>query len=82
MIPVKTKHSNLTLVAEGCGDLPATLVVNDAGQEELETCWELSDDDLERIIKDRRVYLYTMGRTVPPMLMTTESLIDDGRATQ
>ena len=77
MIPVKTKHSNLTLVAEGCGDLPATLVINSAGQEELETCWELSDDDLKHIIENRKIYLYTMGRTVPPMLITSESLIEE-----
>ena len=82
MIPVKTKHSNLTLIDEDCGELPATLVINNAGQKELETCWELSDDDLKHIIENRKIYIYTMGLTVPPMLITAESLIDDEVATQ
>jgi len=73
MTPVKTPYSNITYVAEGCNDLPATLAKNPSGQDEVETCWELSDEEVEQVVKDKRVFLYIMGKTVPPLYMTTES---------
>lgn len=75
MKPVKTEYSNITFVAEGCGDLPATLFLHPEGHEEVETCWELSDADIERILRDRRIYLYTVGRSVPPMAITAQSIL-------
>ena len=75
MKPIKTDYSNITFVADGCGDLPATLFLHPDGHEEVETCWELSDSDVERILQDRRIYLYTMGRSVPPMAITAQSIL-------
>lgn len=78
MIPVKTDYANIVFTAEGCRDLPGTLAVNEKGIPEVETCWELSDEELAQVIKTRRIFLYTVGRTVPPMALTTASQITFG----
>lgn len=73
MTPIKTPYSNITYVAEGCNDLPATLTKSPSGQDEVETCWELTDEEIEQVIRDKKIYLYIMGTAVPPLYMTTES---------
>ena len=78
MTPVRTEYSNVTFRAEGCIDLPGTAVTNPDGFPEVETCWELTDAELEQITKERRIYLYTMGRSVPPMFLSAVSLLRFG----
>ena len=78
MIPVKTDYANVVFTAEGCKDLPGTLAVNEDGPPEVETCWELSEEELAQVIQTRRIFLYTMGRSVPPMVLTTASQITFG----
>ena len=46
MNPIRTDYSNITYVAEGCDDLPATLAKNTSGRDEVETCWELTDEEV------------------------------------
>lgn len=74
MEPIKTDYSNITFKAEGCGDLPATLLENTEGGHVVETVWELTDEEIERITRDRRLYLYIVGAGVPPLLPSTECL--------
>lgn len=78
MIPVKTEYANIVFTAEGCEDLPGTLAVNENGTPEIETCWELSTEELEQVNKTGRIYLYVMGRSIPPMALTTASQITFG----
>ena len=78
MIPVKTDYANIVFTAEGCKDLPGTLAVNEDGHPEVETCWELSEEELAQVMQTRRIFLYTMGRSVPPMMLATESQITLG----
>lgn len=78
MIPVKTDYANIVFTAEGCEDLPGTLAVNENGFPEVETCWELSEEELAQVTQTRRIFLYTMGRGVPPMLLTTASQLAIG----
>ena len=78
MIPVKTDYANIVFTAEGCKDLPGTLAVNEDGYPEVETCWELSEEELAQVMQTRRIFLYTMGRSVPPMMLATESQITFG----
>ena len=77
MQPVRTEYSNITYVADGCLDLPATICQRPEGKEVIETVWELSDEELEQVMKDRRIYLYIMGRQVPPVLLSAESYRED-----
>lgn len=42
----------------------------------VESCWELDAEDLENIKNNGgRVYLYIQGAVVPPVLLTTESMV-------
>ena len=73
MNPITTERTNVTYTAEGCSDLPASILMNpESGNWEVETCWELSDEEVEQIIKDRKIYLYIQGKAVPPLLLTTK----------
>ena len=73
MTPIRTDYSNVTYTAEGCFDLPATIADRQDGSQEVETIWELTDEELEQINKDRRVYLYIMGRQMPPVFLSVRS---------
>ena len=73
MTPIRTEYSNVTYTAEGCFDLPATIASRQDGSQEVETVWELTEEELEQIIKDRRVYLYIMGRQMPPVFLSAKS---------
>ena len=77
MIPVKTDHTNINLTKEGCKDLPGTTYSYEDGGTGIETCWELTPEDLERLLKMERpcIFVYMQGATVPPMLLSTECLI-------
>ena len=75
MKAVQAEYANVVFKKEGCFDLPGTIAQRQDGEEEIETVWELSDEDLERINRDRRVYLYIMGRAMPPVFLSTESEI-------
>ena len=76
MTPIKIPYSNITYTAEGCHDLPATLVQLPDGHEEVETVWELTDEEIEQIVRDRRIYLYIIGRSGPPVCLATEPCIE------
>ena len=73
MTPIRTEYSNATYTADGCFDLPATIASRQDGSREVETVWELTDEELEQINKDRRVYLYIMGRQMPPVFLSVRS---------
>ena len=73
MTPIKTDYSNVTYTADDCFDLPATIASRQDGSLEVETVWELTEEELEQIIKDRRVYLYIMGRQMPPVFLSVKS---------
>lgn len=74
MRPIRTDCSNIIYVADGYGDLPATLFEGRNGNYEVETVWELTGEEVEQIVKGKRFYLYIMGTSVPPLLLTSESL--------
>ena len=72
MKPIRTEYSNITYTAEGCDDLPATRCVSPSGKEEVEVCLELIDEEVEQVIRNKKVYLYIMGRSVlndPPKMV-------------
>lgn len=74
--PVKTETCNAVLTLEGCQDLPVTRYINaDNNEEGVESCWELTPDEIKQIQETGKVYLYIQGNTIPPVLLTTESCI-------
>lgn len=76
MIPIETYYSNIIFSAEGCKDLHATLIHNEDGPAEIETCWKLSEEELKHIAQTGCIYLYTMGRWIPPVLLSVASKVD------
>ena len=75
MIPIETYYSNITLSAEGCKDLHGTLFHHDNAPDEIETCWKLSEEELKHIAQTGCIYLYTMGRWIPPVMLSVTSKV-------
>lgn len=77
MKPVRTETTNAVYTLKGCNDLPVTRYENvDNKEMGVESCWELDAEDLENIKNNgERVYLYIQGAVVPPVLLTTESMV-------
>jgi hypothetical protein len=79
MKPIITEKTNITLVGEGCGDLPARAGEVD-GESVIETVWALDQDDLEALMETRRFYLTVYGSAHPPIALTVESLLGNATA--
>lgn len=75
MIPIETYYSNITFSAEGCKDLHGTLIHHDNAPDEIETCWKLSEEELKHIEQTGCIYLYTMGRWIPPVILSVTSKV-------
>jgi len=76
MIPIETYYSNITFSAEGCKDLHGTFIHHDNAPDEIETCWKLSEEELKHIAQTGCIYLYTMGRWIPPVMLSVTSKVD------
>lgn len=76
MIPIETYYSNIIFSAEGCKDLHGTLIHNENGPDEIETCWKLSGEELTHIAQTGCIYLCTMGRWIPPVMLSVTSKVD------
>lgn len=76
MIPVRTDNTNTVFKGEGCHDLPCTGYTYDDGVTKgIETCWELSAEELEEVIKSRRIFVYVMGSRIQPLFLSVKSEI-------
>ena len=54
---------------------PCLLYTSDAA-DEIETCWKLSEEELKHIARTGCIYLYTMGRWIPPVMLSVSSKVD------
>ncbi len=52
------------------------MTYNEDGVPEIETCWKLSEEELEHIRHTGRIYLYTMGSGIPPVMLSVVSKIE------
>lgn len=76
MKPVRTETTNAVYTLEGCNDLPVTKYTNvDNREEGVESCWELTPEEIKQVQETGKVYLYIQGQIVPPVLLTTESMV-------
>ena len=75
MIPIETYYSNIIFSAEGCKDLHGTLIHHDDAPDEIETCWELSEEELKHIAQTGCINLYIMGRWLPPVMLSVTSKV-------
>lgn len=82
MVPVITNTTNVILVApegqEGSvGKLPSTRYVlhtPDGDMPSICSCWELSDEEIEKLKETKRIYFHTYGETHPPIMLTVDKL--------
>lgn len=76
MKPIETESTNALYTLEGCNDLPVTKYTNvDNHEEGVESCWELTPEEIETVTKTGKIYLYIQGQVIPPVLLTTESMV-------
>lgn len=65
---VKFPEVDTIAVADGCFDLPLAQAVS--GEDQIPTlisCWELSDEELENVIKTRKIWLRILAVRTPPV---------------
>lgn len=76
MRPIQTDTTNIILTAEGCRDLPATIMQYGDGRQEFETCWELDPKELATVQRAGKIYLSVAGRAHPPVRLAVESVLE------
>ena len=74
MKPVTFKESNTTFKAEGIPDLPAFVGSNQEGSPVIISKWELSEEEIQKIIKNKSIFLVVSGEGMPPLSMHTETV--------
>lgn len=80
MIPVKTETTNCILKGPTPDviDLPVTMFNLSNGRACVESCWQLSEEDLKTIIETGKIYFNIQGSIHSPILLSTESIIGGG----
>ena len=77
MKPVKTENSNSVLKGyENVADLPITRLKYEDESHVVESCWELSKEELEKVKETGRVYFVCIGDTHPPILLSVKSELE------
>jgi hypothetical protein len=77
MKPVKTENSNAVLKGyENVEDLPITRLQYEDGTHAVESCWELSKEELEKIKETGKVFFVCIGDTHPPVLLSAKSQLE------
>lgn len=79
MKAIKTESTNTLLLgnSENVFDLPVTKVDFEDGTAGVESCWELSKEEIEEAIKTGRVYLLCLSYTHPPIAPAVYSILDE-----
>jgi hypothetical protein len=80
MKPIETSSTNSILKApqdsENVIDLPITRLQYMDGTHAVESCWEMSEEELEIVKKTGRVYFACFGQTHPPILLSAKSQLE------
>lgn len=80
MKPIITQNTNSVLKApkgsDNVTDLPITRFEYADKIRAVESCWELSKEELKRVKETGRIYFVCMGDTHPPILLSTKSQLE------
>lgn len=78
MRAIRTQTTNFTLIGkdDNVADLPVTRIEFSDGTVGVESCWQLSDKDLEEIIKNRKIYYCCLAPTHAPASINVVSVLD------
>jgi len=60
---------------EECSDLPITRIHFGDGSQGVESCWQLSEWEIQEIVKTGRVYVTVIGTTHAPLLPSAFSCV-------
>lgn len=65
----------------GCGQdevtpLPICDTHDSMGRPMVMSVWELSDADIEALVRDRKLYFSMWGKTHPPIYLSTQNLFE------
>lgn len=79
MKPIKTSTTNCILkgTSPDVLDLPVTRF-NIGDTPAVESCWELSKEELERIMTTGKVYFSIYGNTHPPICLSVDPIVEEG----
>lgn len=71
MRPIKDDGTNAYIGDEGCVKLPVQKYEEPqlGGELCIQTVWELSDEEIEILLKTRRIYVSTVGDEIPPICL-------------
>lgn len=75
---IETELTNKVFTGDDCYDMPATVHRHpwESGTAKtIETCWELTPEELETVARTGKIYLNVIGREPQPCLITVESIV-------
>lgn len=78
MKSIKRKTTNTIFKRPDCFDLPGTKYKYEDETPAIETCWQLSKEELEKVKKTGKIYIQQEGETLPPMAVSASSVLADG----
>lgn len=67
LVPIPFDQQNKVMKAPGCGDLPVY-----HGQGQFISCWELTEEQIQDIIDNKRIWLSVFGSGQPPVWLSTD----------
>lgn len=79
MNAIRTNSTNGVLRGNGedVYDLPVTNLVYEDGTPAVESCWELSQEEIDEVARTGRIYFRCFGRTHPPILLSAHSAVEE-----
>lgn len=78
MKPIQTSTTNGILKGAGdVMDLPVTNITYADGVHAVESCWELSPEEIEEVTKTGKLYFLCLGKTHPPILPKVKPEIEE-----
>jgi hypothetical protein len=59
-------------------DLPVTRFNYKGEIHGVESCWQLTDEEIQEIVNSGKIYFAVWGNTHPPICLSTSSIVEDG----
>jgi len=77
--PIKTSTTNHILMSSipEVDDLPVTRFKLENGTPAVQSCWKLSQEEIEEVAKNGKIYFSIYGNTHPPICLSTEPIIKE-----
>ena len=77
MIPIKTETTNCIMKGPSPDvmDLPVTRYNYSDNISGVESCWQLSEEEILKVVETGKIYFNIWGSTHPPILLSTESIL-------